>query len=265
MNVSGTRRLVNYYRPRYIEERKKGKLHLARVIAYHLALSLFYWLGTIKVERLYDRYLTDRATADDFRKEYLPEQFQNESGLVLDFGCGRGRHCAMLSQCGFKVVGMDPTRHDYWQKIPSVQFLLGSNRELKLFKDDVFDLCLSFLVLTYIQDDKETVGELARVTRKRGWLVLQIVNQDNLRTIVRHRHLGPQMIHQYTIEEAVSMLKKAGFRVERLWTEQFYSPFLTTFFIYLFGIILPHQVMDYASRHTPPRYRGVINIMAQKV
>ena len=256
---------ARYYWNRCIEEKEKGNLHLARTIAYQLALSPLNLLWRLKNERLYSRYLTDRATADRFRTTYLPERFQQESGFVLDFGCGRGRHSAMLSLCGFNVVGMDPVRHSYWRKIPSTQFLQGGDGELGLIKNESFDLCISFLVLTYIQDDKRTVSELARVLRRGGWLVLQLVNQDNLRTSIRHRHLGPQMIHQYTTEEATSMLEKAGFRVERIWTEKFYSPFLTTFFNYLLETVLPHQVLDYASRHTPPRHRGLLNITAQKV
>ena len=267
VSVSRARRLADYYKRKCAEERRKGRIHLVRVIVHHLASALPRWLARVKVGRLYDKYLTDQATADSFRREYLPEQLQYESGLTLDFGCGRGRHCAMLSQCGFKVVGMDPERHDYWRRIPNAQFLQGGDRELPMFKSESFDLCLSFLVLTYIQDDKEVVRELSRVIKSGGWLVLQTVNQNNLRTVVRHDTLDPQRntLHQYTIKEAVSMLEEAGFRVERVWTAQFYSPFLTTLFVYLLSVILPHQVAEFMSQHTPPKYRGVINLRAQRI
>ena len=269
MSIPKAKKRLSYYRYRCAEEGKKGKLHLAHLIAVQLVswLNPFEYLKRIKVERLYDGYLTDQKVAKDFRKRYLPEQFQDGGGLALDFGCGRGRHCAMLSQCGFKVVGIDPIRYDYWQKIPNAQFLQGSNKELKLFKNESFDLCISFQVLMYIRNDKETVRELARVLRRRGWLVLQLTNQNNLKTTITQRRLinDPRIIRYYTPEEASLMLEKAGFKIERIWTEKFYSPFFTGFFNYLLEIILPHQMLDFVSSRTPPKYRGMINITAQKM
>jgi len=267
MSASGAKTPIDRYKRRYDKEKARGKLHLVCMIAHYLVFAPLRWLARAKTERLYNGYLTNQAMANSFRREYLPDQLWYDSGLVLDFGCGRGRHCAMLSRCGFEVIGMDPEKHDYWREVPSTQFLQGGDGELPMIKSDSFDLCISFLVLTYIRDDRRAVRELSRALKRGGWLVLQVVNQDNLRTAVRHDTLDPQgnTIHQYTIKEAVSMLEEVGLRVERVWTAQFYSPFLTTFFAYLLGVILPRQVADFMSRYTPPKYRGVINLRAQKI
>jgi len=249
-------------------EGKKGKFHLVRLIALQLLIWLnpFEYLRRTKVEKLYQSYLDDRKVAEHFRKSYLPEQFQNNRGLVLDFGCGRGRHCAMLSQCGFKVIGIDPLRYDYWHRIPNAQFIRGSSEELAFFKDESFDLCISFQVLMYIQNDEKAVNGLVRVLKRDGWVLLQVTNQNNLKTAITHRYLSndPRIIRYYTPEEASLLLERAGLKVSKVWTEKFYSPFFTLFFGFLLEIILPHQVMELASRWTSPKYRGLINILAQK-
>jgi len=273
MSIPRVKKRLSYYRYRCVEEGKEGKLHLVHLIVLQIVTwlnpfeYLMKYVAKIKVERLYQSYLDDSKVAEHFREMYLPEQFQNGGGFVLDFGCGRGRYCAMLSQCGFKVIGIDPLSHDYWQRIPNAQFIQGSSEELKSFKDETFDLCISFQVLMYIQNDEETVNELARVLKKKGWLLLQVSNRNNLKTAITHRYIvnDPKISRYYTSEEICLLLKQAGFRVGRIWTEKFYSPFFTQFFNFLFEIILPHQVLDLVSYYTPSKYRGMINIMAQKV
>jgi len=273
MSIYRGREWLSYYRGRCTEEGKKGKLHLTRLIVLQLVtwLNPFEYLRQhvtkIKVERLYQSYLSDRKVAEDFRIGYLPEQFQNGTGLVLDFGCGRGRHSAMLSQCGFKVIGIDPLRYDYWQRIPNAQFVQGSSGELKSFKDRSFDLVISFLVLYFIENDQEVLNQLSRVLKRGGYLILQLPNQNNLRTVITHKYLvnDPLIVRYYTTEEASLLLETAGFRIERIWTEKFYSPFFTQFSSFLLEIVLPHQVLDFASRHTPAKHRGMINITAQKM
>jgi SAM-dependent methyltransferase len=194
-------------------------------------------------------------------------EFWHKEGLVLDFGCGRGRHCAILSQCGFKVVGIDLETFGYWLKIPDVQFIQGDERKLEAFHDETFDLAISFQVLYVIKDDVTLLNELLRVVKRGGYLVLQVTNQDNLRTVITHKYLvsDPQILRYYTIEGITLLLSNVGFKVVKIWTEKFYPPYLLGAIGFLLEFIFPHCVQEWTSNRTPPRNRGLINVIAQKV
>ena len=173
----------------------------------------------------------------------------------------------MLSQCGFQVTGIDREKSAYFQKISGARFIKGDDSTLTTLKSESFDLCISFQVLMYVKHDKEALRQLRRVLKNNGWIVLQLTNQNNYRTAITHKYLinDPYVVRYYTIEEASLKLESAGFRIERVWTEKFYAPFCTGFFNYILEILLPRQVLNLASRLTPPRHRGLINILAQKV
>ena len=142
----------------------------------------FSYLTRKKKKRLYEKCLNDRDAAERFRRIYLPANYHNREGLVLDFGCGQGRHTAMLSQCGFNTIGMDPCDNAYWKNIPNAKFIKGTEAELQFFKDNIFDICLSMQVLMYIENDRKVIMGLYRLLKKKGLLILQVTNKDNLRT-----------------------------------------------------------------------------------
>lgn len=216
-------------------------------------------------ERYYERYLKDKHLADDFRRRYLPTQFQNREGLVLDLGCGRGRVAAMLSQCGFQVVGLDRERHDFWASIPNCTFVLGDVQALP-FRDSLFDLCTHISVLQYVPDDETHVGEIARVLKAAGELAIHVPNEDNLKTLLTGRQVDPtpSFRRAYTKRALTQLLESTGFKVDKVEMEGFYSPLFTTAINYLLNIACPGWVMQLVSRLTPPQYRGIITAIASK-
>jgi len=95
-------------------------------------------------------------------------------GCALDVGCGEGRFCRMLKAAGVAATGIDPTdqlvevarRRD-----PSGDYRRGSAEQLE-FEAASFDLVVSYLTLVDIADFRTAIGEMARVLKPGGSLLI---------------------------------------------------------------------------------------------
>ena len=100
----------------------------------------------------------------------------------LDAGCGDGRYLAALdAELPERVAGADiaeriiETAH---ARVPRAD-LRQANLESLPFDDGAFDLVLSSQVIEHVLDAPAAVGELARVLRPAGCLVISTDNADN--------------------------------------------------------------------------------------
>jgi len=215
---------------------------------------------------MHENYLNNPSWAYDFRNKYFPNHMTLENRWIIDFGCGRGRHVALLSQLGGKIVGMDIKSHEFWRKIPNAYFMLGSDKELPCIKDNTFDIFLAIQLLEYLEDDHRALDEIFRILKDGGWLLIQVPNKKNLYTLFRGKTIVSEinLKRYYDIIEIENLLKRSGFAIERLWTEKFYAPLFPIPVNYFLEILLPNWTEKMASRFTPFRYRGLINVLAQK-
>jgi ubiquinone/menaquinone biosynthesis C-methylase UbiE len=93
---------------------------------------------------------------------------------ALDAACGTGRQAALLHEHGCSTVGVD--RSDDMLvvargRLPDVRFESGDLERLP-FDDAQFDLAVVSLALCHLADPGVAVGELARVLRPGGALVI---------------------------------------------------------------------------------------------
>jgi SAM-dependent methyltransferase len=109
-----------------------------------------------------------------------------EGGDLLDVPCGFGRHVVPLARAGYRAVGVDRSRalldeakrragHERWPKLAVADY-----RELP-FADASFDAALNlFSSLGYLCDEGDThvLGEIRRVLRPGGRLVIEIMHRD---------------------------------------------------------------------------------------
>src|SRR3954447_6135584 len=114
---------------------------------------------------------------------------------VIDVPCGYGRHTLALAAAGFRVVGVDRSQtlleeakrragHKRWPKLVRADY-----RELPL-PDASFDAALNlFTSLGYLGDEADTsvMGEICRVLRPGGKLVLETMHRDRLVNGFRER------------------------------------------------------------------------------
>lgn len=113
---------------------------------------------------------------------------------ILDYGCGYGRLCNVLSLHGFQnVIGVDNSnkmieraKNDF----PNLSFKVNSLDNLP-FDDDSLDVVLLFTVLTCIPfdtDQDKLLNEIHRVLKKDGILYISdlFLNEDQ-RNIDRYK------------------------------------------------------------------------------
>jgi SAM-dependent methyltransferase len=93
---------------------------------------------------------------------------------ALDVGCGEGRFCRMLQPLGIRTVGVDPTEALVARAIaldPVGDYRVGVAEQLD-FGDQSFDLVVSYLSLIDIPQLGPALGEMTRVLRPGGSLLV---------------------------------------------------------------------------------------------
>ncbi|MBV8924803.1 MAG: class I SAM-dependent methyltransferase [Bradyrhizobium sp.] len=93
---------------------------------------------------------------------------------ALDVGCGEGRFCRMLKQAGVEAIGVDPTRQLLElarRRDPTGDYRLGRAERLE-FADASFGLVVSYITLVDIPDFRAAIGEMTRVLKPGGSLLM---------------------------------------------------------------------------------------------
>ena len=99
---------------------------------------------------------------------------------TLDVGCGTGVFTLDILSAGAHIVGLElslPMLLRAGKKLEKYPFqrVQGEMRELP-FADDVFDKAVSVTALEFIEDAKGAIGELFRVTKPGGYIVVATLN-----------------------------------------------------------------------------------------
>lgn len=95
-------------------------------------------------------------------------------GAALDAACGTGRHAVYLRDRGHRVIGVDATPEMLEKaraRLPDADLRTGQLEALPLETASV-DLAVCALALTHVREPEPAIGELARVLRPGGRLVL---------------------------------------------------------------------------------------------
>lgn len=237
-----------------------------QVVMTLLHKLLFDPIISRSIETRYERYLSDQETAKRFARTYLPLEMQNGEGRqVLDIGCGRGRHVAMLNQLGFTVTGMDVQRHPYWGRISNADFIIGSAECLPYIPDSSFDLIVCMQVLMYLKNDDLVLAQIRRILKREGYLLLQVTNKENLHTFLTNQPLtqDPFIQRYYKESELCSKLQERGFTIDRVWTEKFYTPFFILPGNLFYEFVLPQTLQAVWDKLIPSQHLGMINILAK--
>lgn len=110
-------------------------------------------------------------------------QRSKEKTLLLDVGCGPGNLEEIVSQKygDLKIIGLDFSiemlRNAQKKKIRRF-FLVRGDAENLPFSDEVFPALVCIGVLQNCANGEDIVGELRRVTKKRGQLIIETLNRE---------------------------------------------------------------------------------------
>jgi len=115
------------------------------------------------------------------------KKFQPRPGdLILDAGCGEGRHTFALARLGCRVLGLDMdynslAKSQYvvremkkqGEKLGPVLFLAGDNLRLP-FADETFDKIICAEVMEHIHNDRGAAAEFFRILKPGGIMAVTV-------------------------------------------------------------------------------------------
>lgn len=119
------------------------------------------------------RYYDDDFLELEFSQWHVPEEWF-PGKMVLDAGCGNGRHSLILNRLGCRVFAIDLSGAIeamlFRPEFEGVHLIRG-DIALPPFEEGFFDLVLARQVLQHTEDPPRTIGELAKITRPGGYFV----------------------------------------------------------------------------------------------
>jgi len=136
-----------------------------------------------------------------FIADAVPRLKNHKVERVLDLGCGVGRHCVLLANSGFEVVGVDISKNALrmarkWvrkEKLGNVALVCAAMTNLPLN-----DCCLGAVISVSVMHHAfkrnivTAVNEVYRVLRKNGWFIA------NLASVTDPRYGAGQAVEENT-------------------------------------------------------------------
>ena len=163
-------------------------------------------------------------------KEMLREEGVPDDGLILDLGCGIGRHALLLAEYGFNVVGVDisPDFIAYAGRIAekrgvqeNTRFIVGDMRIIKKVLSDYtgrFNSCINFFTSLGYWDrdtDRRILAQLFDLSASEGVFIIDITNRD---WIVKNFLRTDLMYHPEGVVQTVErMMDLETSRMHNVW------------------------------------------------
>ncbi len=155
-------------------------------VADFFSASTRYWEAIYEqnpdeIERVYSTDIVDRKKVV---LQMLDQCTGEVPSMVLDVGCGPGVFMREVLERGHTVVGMDISDRMTREAKEAVKryyneraiCVVGDIERLP-FEDNTFDVILCIGVLSYVDNDASGIGEMTRVVRKNGSIILAVPNK----------------------------------------------------------------------------------------
>ncbi len=167
--------------------------------------------------------MLDRYQAIDPQKLCL-----SPSALVLDVGCGTGRHLLELSRLRGSFVGLDMSREDLRKMrylvhltakerpvVATIGAVQGDGERLP-FADGLFDCVICTETLEHVPDDRVVARELVRVLRPGGVLCVSVPAERSERLLWKlsseYRNTPGGHVRIYRRDDISRLLDESGAR-----------------------------------------------------
>lgn len=150
-------------------------------------------------------------------------QYKN-SGKFIDIGCSYGICVRAAKDTGFEAYGVEPARKAarYGKKQLHVNIFRGTLHEAKL-KSNSFDVVTLYDVLEHIPDLKGFLGEIQRILKPKGLIVIQSPNIESYAARILKTSwnwlLVPNHLWHFSCSSLSYVLQKNGFSVKKCITE----------------------------------------------
>jgi ubiquinone/menaquinone biosynthesis C-methylase UbiE len=146
-------------------------------------------MNNSELRRFYEGYFRIRNVLPTERLKQasriaaLQKMFPGGSGVTCFLGCGEGEETSIANG---QIVGVDISTYalrSAKSRFPH-DFLAGDAHMLP-FRSDCFDCLVCSEVIEHVSDGKKVLSEMARVTKRRGILVLSTPNRWSLYGLFR--------------------------------------------------------------------------------
>lgn len=143
---------------------------------------------------------------------------------VLDWGAGTSHISYLMKAAGFDVISCDITRKDTpILKEKSIRFVLLNDPWILPFKDEEFDMVVSFGVLEHVPSDYESLRELRRIIKPGGIFFFSFLpywlSWSQWLARLRGDRYHSRLYKTKTLDR---MAENAGFEVGRIWHGQLF-------------------------------------------
>lgn len=132
--------------------------------------------------------------------------------IILDIACGEGYGTRLLKNWGAKkVVGLDISEESVKQankefSEKGIDYIVHDATDLSCFKDNTFDMIVSFETIEHLQNPLKFLKEIKRVATKDAIIIITCPN-DYLYYPKENEH-NPYHIKKYTFEDFKLLLNK---------------------------------------------------------
>lgn len=128
------------------------------------------------------------------------EALKHINGHVLEIGCGEGYGLKILAPESDSYTAVDKYATPVNSELQNVVFHQLTVPPLNIFKDNFFDVVVSFQVIEHIKNDAFFLKEIHRVLKPDGILILSTPNKKM--SITRN----PWHIREYSIEQMTEII-----------------------------------------------------------
>ncbi|MFP4497101.1 MAG: class I SAM-dependent methyltransferase [Vulcanimicrobiota bacterium] len=171
------------------------------------------------LQREKDRF----TTVNSFVEEFVRILKEEKKKLVLDLGCGIGRHALYLNQRGLEVIGYDISsetleiaeQHALERKM-KIDFVQGDYMDLP-FGNGVFDAVLSIDTLhhDFLENIIRSFREVFRVLKPEGLFCVNLLSTSD-HHFGKGRKLGERIFVSHRIPHYFFDLEELSYILERL-------------------------------------------------
>lgn len=131
---------------------------------------------------------------------------------ALDIGCGTGGNLSVLSRFSKTVIGLDtsPQALDYCRRRGWNTVALIQKDGLLPFADETTDLVTLFDILEHVADERPLLGEILRVLRPDGLLIITV---PAFQFLWSEHDVALHHYRRYTRKDLIRLLTDAGLRI----------------------------------------------------
>ncbi len=132
--------------------------------------------------------------------------------VILDIACGEGYGTKLLKKWGAKkVVGLDiseesinQANNEFAEK--GVGYIVHDATDLSCFKDNTFDMIVSFETIEHLQEPLKFLQEIKRVAKKKACYIITCPN--DYAYYPTEDQFNPYHVKKYTFEEFQELLNE---------------------------------------------------------